>query len=90
MEQATDTDKKRISRYLLYFVHTTNIYRFASKILSDPLYMALFNEEELEEIRKSATVEELEIPDLLLKNDWGIPLITYTRQYMCISINYIA
>lgn len=44
--------------------------------------MALFNENELDEIRKSASVEELEMPDLLLKNDWGIPLTTYTRQYI--------
>lgn len=43
--------------------------------------MTLFNDKELDTIRKSAIIEELELPDLLLKNDWGIPLITYTRQY---------
>ncbi|KAF3423732.1 hypothetical protein E2986_09347 [Frieseomelitta varia] len=79
LEQASATDKNRISHYLLYLVHTSNIDRFASKILSNPSYMALFNENELDVIRKSASVEELEIPDLLLKNDWGIPLTTYTQ-----------
>ncbi|OAD62741.1 Integrator complex subunit 8 [Eufriesea mexicana] len=79
LEQVNGTDNKRISRYLLYLVHTSNIDGFASKILSDPLYIALFNEAELDEIRKSASVEDLELPDLLLKNDWGIPLVTYTQ-----------
>ncbi|XP_006623708.1 integrator complex subunit 8 [Apis dorsata] len=79
LEQLTIKDKTRISRYLLYLVHTSNIDGFASKILSDPLYMTLFNDKELDIIRKSAIIEELELPDLLLKNDWGIPLITYTQ-----------
>ncbi|PBC29892.1 Integrator complex subunit [Apis cerana cerana] len=79
LEQLTAKDKTRISRYLLYLVHTSNIDGFASKILSDPLYMTLFNDKELDTIRKSAIIEELELPDLLLKNDWGIPLITYTQ-----------
>lgn len=51
--------------------------------------MTLFNDKELDIIRKSAIIEELELPDLLLKNDWGIPLITYTRQYKHISIDFI-
>ncbi|XP_076765909.1 integrator complex subunit 8 isoform X2 [Xylocopa sonorina] len=79
IEKATVIDKKRISRYLLYLVHTSNINGFASKILGDPLYTALFDEEELVEIRKLANDEELELPDLLLKNDWGVPLVTYTQ-----------
>lgn len=79
LEKANATDKKRISRYLLYLVNTSNIEGIASKILSDPLYIALFDEKELEEIRASASTEEFDIPDLLLKNDWGVPLVTYTR-----------
>lgn len=72
-------DKKRIARYLLYLVHASNIDGVASKILCEPLYIGLFDEKELDEIRQSATVEELEIPDLLLTNNWGIPRVTYTR-----------
>lgn len=79
MEKATATDKRRISRYLLYLINMSNTEGIASKILGDPLYVALFDETELEEIRKSATDEELELPELLLKNDWGISLATYTR-----------
>ncbi|XP_026668358.1 integrator complex subunit 8 isoform X2 [Ceratina calcarata] len=81
LDKASVIDKQRISRYLLYLVHVSNIDGFASKLLSDPLYMTLFNAEELEEIRRSANVEELELPDLLLKNDWGISLVTYTRSW---------
>ncbi|XP_034174440.2 integrator complex subunit 8 [Osmia lignaria lignaria] len=79
LEKATAMDKKRISRYLLYLVHMSNTEGIASKILGDPSYIALFDEKELEEIRKSATDEELELPELLLKNDWGISLATYTQ-----------
>ncbi|XP_029033449.1 integrator complex subunit 8 isoform X4 [Osmia bicornis bicornis] len=79
LEKATATDKKRISRYLLYLVDMSNTEGIASKILGDPSYIALFDEKELEEIRKSATDEELELPELLLKNDWGISLATYTQ-----------
>ncbi|XP_076239137.1 integrator complex subunit 8 [Calliopsis andreniformis] len=79
LEKTSATDKRRISRHLLYLIHTSNIDGVASKILGDPMYVALFDEKELEEIRKSAAVEELDIPDLLLKNDWGIPLVTYTQ-----------
>ena len=79
LDKTSAVDKKRISRYLLYLVHTSDIDGVASKILGDPAYIALFDETELDEIRKSATVEELELPDLLLKNDWGVPLMTYTH-----------
>ncbi|XP_076174566.1 integrator complex subunit 8 isoform X1 [Ptiloglossa arizonensis] len=79
LEKTSGIDKIRISRYLLYLVHASNIDGFASKILSDPLYLSLFDEKELDEIRKTVDAEELELPDLLLKNDWGIQLMTYTQ-----------
>nr|XP_031845085.1 integrator complex subunit 8 [Nomia melanderi] len=79
LEKTSVIDKKRISRFLLYLIHTSNINGVASKVLEDPGYVALFNEKELDEIKKSVAVEDVELPDLLLKNDWGIPLVTYTK-----------
>ncbi|XP_046812830.1 integrator complex subunit 8 isoform X1 [Vespa crabro] len=72
LEKATLVDKKYISRYLLYLVNTSNLEGLASKLLNDPAYTALFNERELHEIEKKASIEEMELPNLLLNNDWGI------------------
>ncbi|KAL2741275.1 integrator complex subunit 8 isoform X1 [Vespula maculifrons] len=72
LEKATPIDKKYISRYLLYLVNTSNLEGLASKLLNIPAYTALFNERELHEIEKEASIEEIELPNLLLNNDWGI------------------
>ncbi|KAG7213745.1 hypothetical protein KM043_002973 [Ampulex compressa] len=76
---ATATDQKRISRYLLYLIHTSEIDGLAAGILNNPTYVALFSERELNEISSAVKSEEVELPNLLLNNDWGIPLMTYTQ-----------
>lgn len=91
MEKATPVDKKYISRYLLYLVNTSNLEGLASKLLSDPAYTALFNERELHEIEKKASIEEMELPNLLLNNDWGItPMRSACKcfTFKCISKCY--
>ncbi|XP_066594619.1 integrator complex subunit 8 [Prorops nasuta] len=79
LPQANELDKKRIASYLLYLIHTSDIEGLPSKILNDPVYTKLFDGKQLLEIQDSATVQEEEVPDLLLNNDWGIPLVTYTK-----------
>lgn len=74
-------DKKRISRYLLYLVNTDNIEGLASKIFNNPSYALLFDETELASLQQAATSDDMEIPDLLLCNDWGIPSVSYIRKY---------
>ncbi|KAI4500613.1 hypothetical protein M0802_004205 [Mischocyttarus mexicanus] len=73
MEKATPADKKCISRYILYLLNTSDLEGLASKLINNPTYAALFNERELHEIGKKALFEEIELPSLLLNNDWGIP-----------------
>jgi len=81
LEKATARDKEQISRYLLYLANTANIEDFASRILNSPSFSSLFNETELAIFQETATSDELELPDLLLHNDWGIPSIPYIRKY---------
>jgi len=81
LEKATPRDKEQISHYLLYLANTANIEDFASRILNSPSFSSLFNETELAVFREIATSDELELPDLLLHNDWGIPSIPYIRKY---------
>ncbi|XP_012271217.1 integrator complex subunit 8 isoform X2 [Orussus abietinus] len=79
LEKVTEEDKTRISRYLLYLVLMGDIEGLASKILSDPKLVSLFDEEELQELKKKAAPAECDLPELLTNNDWGIPLVTYTQ-----------
>ena len=78
---ASDIDRKRITNYLSYLVLTGEIEGLATKILNNPKYVALFNERELDEIKKEASFNDLEIPALLLSNDWGVPCVTFTSKY---------
>ncbi|XP_025991714.1 integrator complex subunit 8 [Solenopsis invicta] len=79
LEKATAVDKKRISCYLLYLVNTGNIDGLASKICNNPSYASLFDEAEIIIIQQAAINDEIELPDLLLHNDWGIPSIPYIQ-----------
>lgn len=81
MEKATDEDKKQISRFLLYLVNTDNIEGLAVKILNNPSFFSLFNETELTVIQEATISDEIELPDLLLNDNWGIPPISYIRKY---------
>lgn len=74
-------DKKRISRYLLYLINTINIEGLASKILNSPSYTLLFDEVELATLQQAAISDEIELPNLLLHNDWGISSVPYIRKY---------
>jgi len=74
-------DKKRISCYLLYLVNTANIEGLASKIFNNPSYTSLFNETELAVLQQAAVSDEIELPDLLLHNDWGISSVSFIRKY---------
>jgi len=81
LEKATIMDKKRISHYLLYLVNVANIEGFASKIFNNPSYTSLFDEAELAIIQQAVISDEIELPNLLLHNDWGIPSVSYIRKY---------
>lgn len=80
IEKISSTDKQRIARYLLYLIITGDIDGLARRILNDPIYCNLFNETELQEIRKEASLEDLDIPNLLLKDEWGIEPVDYIRK----------
>lgn len=80
MEQASPTDKKRISRYLLYLVNTAGIEGLAVKIFNDSSFSSLFDETELAAVQQATVPDEIELPDLLLHNDWGIPSVPYIRK----------
>ncbi|XP_077274442.1 integrator complex subunit 8 isoform X1 [Temnothorax americanus] len=79
LEKVTTVDKKRIARYLLYLVNTTNIEGLASKIFNNPSYTSLFDEAELATLQQAAISDEIELPSLLLHNDWGIPSVPYIQ-----------
>ncbi|XP_023245256.1 integrator complex subunit 8 isoform X2 [Copidosoma floridanum] len=72
LDKATDLDKQRIARYLLYLVIMGEIDGLASAILAKPKYVSLFNEKELMEIKKESLPTELDIPSILLSDDWDI------------------
>ncbi|EFN80014.1 integrator complex subunit 8 [Harpegnathos saltator] len=77
IEKASPMDKKRISRYLLYLINTTGIEGLALKILNDSSFSSLFDETELAIIKQASVSDEIELPNLLLNNDWGISPIPY-------------
>ena len=52
----------------------------ADRILNDPNYSCLFSQDELLEIKNEAVSQDADIPDLLLKNDWGINQVEFTRK----------
>lgn len=79
LDDVSESDRKRIAQYLLYLNLTAEVEGLANKILHSPKYVNLFNERELDEIKKEASFNDLEIPTMLLTNDWGVPCITYTR-----------
>ncbi|KAK2577342.1 hypothetical protein KPH14_003465 [Odynerus spinipes] len=79
LEKASATDKKYISRYLLYLINTSDLDGLASKLLSNSTYTTLFSERELHEIEKKASSEEMDLPNLLINNDWGIPPVKHTH-----------
>lgn len=81
LEKATAADKTRISRYLLYLINTANIEGLASRILDNPSCSSLFSEMELAVFQEMAASDEIELPNLLLYNDWGIPPMLYIRTY---------
>lgn len=74
-------DKKRIARYLLYLINTANIEGLASKTFNNPSYTSLFDETELAALQQAAISDEIDLPNLLLHNDWGIPSVPYIRKY---------
>jgi len=74
-------DKKRISRYFLYLVNTADIEGLASKLFNNSSYASLFDEAELAVLQQATISDEVEIPDLLLHNDWGIPSVSFIRKY---------
>lgn len=80
MEKVSPIDKKRISRYLLYLTNTANIEGLALKILNDPSFSSLFDEIELTVLQQATVSNEVELPNLLLHNDWGIPSVPYIRK----------
>ncbi|XP_015607164.1 integrator complex subunit 8 [Cephus cinctus] len=79
LEKASPTDNRRIARYLLHLVLSSDIDGLTSRILNTPNCIALFNETERHEIEMETTSDDLDMPDLLLNNDWGVPLQTYTQ-----------
>ncbi|XP_011300437.1 integrator complex subunit 8 [Fopius arisanus] len=79
LESSTPKDKKRISRYMLYLVMMSSIPDLAKRLLSSEKYRALFTPEELTEISREASEEDVELPPLLLNDDWGVSLVTYTQ-----------
>ncbi|RLU26095.1 hypothetical protein DMN91_002260 [Ooceraea biroi] len=79
LKKITATEKERISHYLLYLANTANIEGFASRVLNSPSFSSLFNETELIILRNAVAPDEVDLPDLLLHNDWGIPSVPYIQ-----------
>lgn len=80
LDKVDEGDKRRLSRYLLYLVLSQNIENLASWIMNDPKIVKLFSPEEVREIEREAQPEDLEIPPLLINNDWGVSCVTYTSK----------
>ncbi|XP_031784985.1 integrator complex subunit 8 isoform X1 [Nasonia vitripennis] len=80
LEKSSALDKQRIARHLLYLVIMGDIDGLASRILNDPVYSNLFEASELQEIKKQSLSENLDIPNLLLNDDWGISPVEYTQK----------
>lgn len=80
IENVSETDKSRISRFFMYFILSGEIEGLANKILEDINFRGLFDDKELEEIKKVADQTDIDIPELLTDNEWGIPTVTYSRE----------
>lgn len=80
LEKASLNDHKRISRYMLYLVMMSGIPELARRLLSTEKYTSLFSPDELMEMEKEALETEVELPPLLLNDDWGVSLVTYTQR----------
>lgn len=52
----------------------------ARRILTTENYKNLFNHEEIIEIEKQSKIDDVELPALLTNDDWGVSLVTYTRE----------
>ncbi|XP_071579185.1 integrator complex subunit 8 isoform X3 [Temnothorax nylanderi] len=48
-------------------------------IFNNPSYTSLFDEAELATLQQAAISGEIELPSLLLHNDWGIPSVPYIQ-----------
>ncbi|XP_014221962.1 integrator complex subunit 8 [Trichogramma pretiosum] len=70
IDKLTETTRTRVNQHFIYLIIISEIKGLASEILKRPKYSKLFNDEELEEIKKEAIPEELEIPKLLLTGKW--------------------
>ncbi|XP_063975032.1 integrator complex subunit 8 isoform X2 [Diachasmimorpha longicaudata] len=73
------TDRKRISRYFLYLVMMVGIPELPKHLLSSEKYRGLFTPDELNEIDREGSSGDLDLPPLLLNDDWGVSLTTYTQ-----------
>lgn len=80
--RSSPTDKQRIARHFLYLIIMGDIEGLSRRILNDPTYFSLFNETELQEIRRESEPEDLNIPNLLLNDDWGIEPVDYIRKHL--------
>lgn len=82
LNKSNQTEKHRIARYLYYLVLMGDMDELAGKILATDSYRELFNSEEISEIQKRSTTDDIELPSLLVNDDWGVTLVTYTRECM--------
>lgn len=80
LEQASQSDKRRIAQYFSYLVQLGEIEGLATRLLNNPSYSNLFNDVELNNIRKEAIPEEVVLPELLLNDDWGMDPVVYLRE----------
>lgn len=64
----------------------TDMPNFPNRILANEKYKELFNEDDIREIENQAAPTACDMPDLLLNNDWGVSLVTYTRKYIYMYI----
>lgn len=64
----------------------TEMVELPRRILDNENYRSLFSAEELAKIEKQAGRNDVDLPPLLLNNDWDISLITYTRTYITVYI----
>ena len=70
MDTATEQDKKKIATNILYLVIMGEIDGLALAILNNPRYSNLFSDYEIQELKKEAIPEQLEIPKLLITGEW--------------------
>ncbi|KAJ8673706.1 hypothetical protein QAD02_004968 [Eretmocerus hayati] len=80
LEKGPSADRQRIARYLLYLVIMGDVPGLASAILGSSNLKSLFSADELQEIQREAVPEDLDIPNLLLNNDWDIPSVDFIQK----------